>query len=267
MTLGLLLLLAQFYCPMHPDQQSATPEKCAVCGMPMVALPPARFVTYPVDFRVTATTGGARLRLAVRDPRTRATVRTFTLVHERSMHLFVVGGDLEFFAHEHPVQQADGVFIIDVALPKAGPYMAIAEFLPAGATPQVFQRMFTTGEAFAGAAAPAVDTAAKTVDGVRVALDPPDATAGATRPLTFRFSDPASGAAVTDLQPYLGAAAHLLMVPVDLTEAIHGHPDELFHDGGVTFTPLIPRAGRYKLWIQFQRAGRVSTASFVIDVR
>ena len=33
-----------------------------------------------------------------------------------------------------------------------------------------------------------------------------------------------------------------------------------------TFTPLIPRAGRYKMWVQFQRGGKVSTASFVIDV-
>jgi hypothetical protein len=34
----------------------------------------------------------------------------------------------------------------------------------------------------------------------------------------------------------------------------------------LSFAPLLPRAGRYKLWIQLQRGGRVTTAAFVIDV-
>lgn len=264
--IALLLLLAQFYCPMHPDQRADVPAPCGVCRMPMVKMPPARFETFPVDLRVTTTTGGARLRLTVRDPRGGSIVRTFTSVHERPMHLFIVGDGLEFFAHEHPVPQPDGVFMIDVALPKAGPYMAIAEFLPEGGTPQTFQQMFTTGDAFGRPARPAVDVAPKVVDGVRVSVDASKVKAGETGPLVIHVDDPATGAAVTDLQPYLGAAAHLLIVPADLTEAIHGHPDGQFVEAGITFTPLVPRAGRYKLWVQFQRTGRVSVASFVIDV-
>ena len=270
-----LLLVAQFYCPMHPDQQAPAPATCGICGMRMVPMPPPRFDTYPVDVRVTAIAGGVRLRLAVRQPSLRqgyagqgpALVRKFVIVHERPMHLFVVGDGLEFFAHEHPLQQPDGVFMVDVALPKPGPYMAIAEFLPEGGAPQMFQQMFTTGEAFGGSAAPAIDLAPKTIDGVRVSVDASQVKPAATRPLVVRIDDPATGAAVTDLQPYLGASAHLLIVPVDLTEAVHGHPDEQFVEPGITFTPLIPRAGRYKMWVQFQRGGRVSTASFVFEVQ
>lgn len=265
--IALLLLLAQFMCPMHPDQQADTAALCGVCGMRMVKMPPARFDTYPVDFRVTPTTGGARLRLAVLDPRTRATVRRFAMVHERPMHLFLVGADLEFFAHEHPVQQADGVFMIDVALAKPGPYMAIAEFLPERGTPQAFQQMFTTGAAFAAPPVPVSDLAPKTVDGVRVSVDASQVKAGDTRPVAVRFADAATGAAVTDLEPFLGAQAHLLIVSADLTEAIHGHPNEQFRDPGVTFMPLIPRPGSYKAWVQFQRGGTVSTAAFIIEVR
>jgi hypothetical protein len=251
---------------MHPDQQADVAAKCGICGMRMVKMPPARFDTYPVDLRVTPTTGGARLRLTVRDPRSRSTVRKFAIVHERPMHLFVVGDSLEFFAHEHPAEQPDGVFLIDVALPRAGPYMAIAEFLPEGGTPQTFQQMFTTGEAFGRPANPAVDAGPRTVDGIRVTVDASQVKAGAARPLVFRVEDAATGAPVTDLQPYLGASAHLLMVPADLSEALHGHPDPQFVEAGITFTPLVPRAGRYKMWIQFQRAGHVSTAAFVIEI-
>jgi len=35
----------------------------------------------------------------------------------------------------------------------------------------------------------------------------------------------------------------------------------------LSFAPLLPRAGVHKLWLQFQRGGRVSTVSFVVDVR
>jgi hypothetical protein len=127
--------------------------------------------------------------------------------------------------------------------------------------------MFTTGAAFGTAGPPAIDVAPKTVDGVRVSVDVSQITAGGTRPLTFRFDDAATGAAVTDLEPYLGAAAHLLIVLVDLTETVHGDPDEQLRDAGITFTPLLPRPGRYKAWIQFQRAGRATTASFVFEVK
>ncbi len=266
MILALLVLLAQFWCPMHPDERSDARGKCAICGMRLVAMPPAKFVTYPVDLRVTPTLTGARLRLAVTHPGTRAIVRKFSIVHERPMHLFVVGNGLDYFAHEHPVPQRDGVFMLDVQLPKPGPYMAIAEFLPEGGTPQTFQQLFTTGEPFARPASPAVDLGPKTVDGMRVSLDASNVKAGDTKTLTFRIEDAASGKPVTDLEPYLGASAHLLIVPVDLTEAIHGHPTEEGHGPVVSFTPLIPRPGSYKLWIQCQRGGRVSTASFVIEV-
>lgn len=234
--------------------------------MTLVPMPPARFTTYPVDLRVTPTLGGARLRLTVTDPVTRAIVRTFAIVHERPLHLFVIGDGLEFFTHDHPVPQSDGVFMLDVRLPRPGPYMAIAEFLPAKGSPQMFQQTFTTGEAFATPANPAIDLAPKTVDGLRVSLDGSKVAAGDPNVLTFSIEEAASGAPVTDLEPYLGASAHLLVVPVDLTEAIHGHPTAEAKGPAVSFAPLLPRAGRYKAWIQFQRAGRVSTAAFVFDV-
>jgi hypothetical protein len=144
--------------------------------------------------------------------------------------------------------------------------MAIAEFLPEGATPQTFQQVFTTGEAFARPVMPAVDLDPKIAGGVRVTVDASKLRAGDDKALTIRVDDAVSGAPIEDLEPYLGASAHLLIVPVDLTEAIHGHPVQEARGPAIAFAPLLPRAGRYKAWIQFQRAGRVSTVAFVIEV-
>jgi len=257
----------KYWCSMHPDVRSAVPGTCPICHMRLVRIAPAAFSTNPVDLRATAIVGGVRLRLTVRDPETRAIERQFDLVHERTMHLFVVGGDgLSYFTHEHPAQQPDGVFMLDVPLPQAGPYMAIAEFLPTGGTPQVFQQVFTTGEPFAPREPPAADPGPKIVDGMRVTIDASKLKGGEEGKLSFRIDDAASDAAVTDLEPYLGASAHLLVVTTDLTEAIHGHPTDEARGPDLSFTPILPRAGRYKMWLQVQRAGRVSTVPFVIDV-
>ena len=255
---------AAYWCPMHPDQRANAPGTCPVCRMPLVKMPPAKFATYPVDLRATPTTNGVRLRLSVQAPVSKRVVRNFTVVHERPMHLFVVGDGLRFFAHEHPVQQPDGVFMLDLALPRPGPYMAVAEFLPEGGTAQLFQQIFTTGATIDSAPAPAVDVTPKIVDGMRVTLDLSRLKAGQTSTLAPRVEDAASGAEISDLEPYLGARAHMLIVGADLTEAIHGHPED-DRTPGLTFTPLIPRAGRYKLWIQVQRRGVVSTIPFVIE--
>jgi hypothetical protein len=227
--------------------------------------PTMRFATYPVDLRVTPTLNGARLRLGILHPRTRAILRKFDIVHGRQVDLFVISQDLEFFSHEQPVQQPDGIFMVDVALPRAGPYMAIAEFLPDGGTPQLSQQAFTTGEPFARDIKPAPDTTARIVDGMRVSVDATKLSAGQLSPLTFRIDDAASGAPITDLEPALDAAAHVLMVSADLTEAVRAHSDT-GSGPEATVTLLVPKAGRYKAWLQVQRHGRVSTAAFVLDV-
>ena len=89
--------------------------------------------------------------------------------------------------------------------------------------------------------------------------------AGKEGRLTFTVTDAKTGAPVTDLEPYLGAPAHMLIVRRDLSDAVHEHPEEQLAGGPtVSFHPVIPAAGDYKLWIQFQRQGRVFTFPFEV---
>jgi hypothetical protein len=100
-----------------------------------------------------------------------------------------------------------------------------------------------------------------------VRLDAADLIAGKRGLLRFALTDPASGVPINDLEPYLGAQAHLLLVSAPLTEAVHGHPEGLDLRAPVMiFQPLLPPAGMCKLWLQFQRGGRVTTVPFVIEV-
>jgi hypothetical protein len=85
--------------------------------------------------------------------------------------------------------------------------------------------------------------------------------------LRFQIADATTGAPVNNLEPYLGAAGHMLVVSDDGATAIHAHPEGGPTSGPtVTFEPMFPAAGLYKLWVQFQRKGQVVTAPFVIAV-
>jgi hypothetical protein len=85
--------------------------------------------------------------------------------------------------------------------------------------------------------------------------------------LRFTVTDAATGEPVTDLEPYLGAPAHMLIVRADLGDAVHAHPEELETTGPtVSFHPILPSAGEFRLWIQFQRRGQVSTHPFTLTV-
>jgi hypothetical protein len=107
----------------------------------------------------------------------------------------------------------------------------------------------------------------KTVEGLRVRLDATGLKAGREAMLRFTLADASSGAPISDLEPFLGAAGHMLLVNADLTEASHAHPEEQAARGpSVSFEPRMPAAGLYKLWVQFQRKGQVITAPFVVRV-
>jgi len=50
--------------------------------------------------------------------------------------------------------------------------------------------------------------------------------------------------------------------------AIHGHPEGQASSGpDMVFRLVLPSPGVYKLWLQFQRKGRVVTVPFVLEAR
>ena len=263
-----------YWCPMHPDVRGVAGDRCAVCAMALVPMPHdvgrASWLDVAEGSRALSAGREERLRFVVRDARDGSVVRAFAQLHDRLLHLFIVGHDLEYFAHVHPSLQADGTFEQTISLPRAGAYRLIADFAPEGAMPELLQKTIVTA-GFTGSvrpsADPAVDLGDKTIDGVRVRLTTPDPVAGREQLLTFELEDAATGSPVTDLEPYLGAAAHLLTVSGDLETAAHSHPvAEISNAAGprVVFQFLFPGAGPYRMWVQFQRHGRVFDAPFTV---
>ncbi|MGA2590477.1 MAG: heavy metal-binding domain-containing protein [Bryobacteraceae bacterium] len=260
----------EFVCPMDRDVRSKTPGKCPRCGMTLVANLPTP-VEYPVDLKVDPPEipSGRQITLEFRiaDPKTGAPVTHFEIVHEKLFHLFIVSQDLQYFAHVHPDFDGDAAFRLRTSLPKPGTYRLLADFYPTGGTPQFTPKTITT----AGYAAPletsipqlAPDLSPQRGENLEVSLklDPPEPLAG-KKTMLFVHLTPADG-----LEQYIGAWAHLLAVSDDLVDTIHEHP--FIADGGpdMQFNIFFPREAAYRVWIQFQRKGVVSTVAFTIPVK
>ena len=249
---------------MDPDVRSDKPGLCPRCGMKLVLKIPER-VEYPLEIEHSpeAAFPGRPLDLTFRvlDPDTGKTVREFEIVHEKLMHLFVVSENLEYFAHEHPIPQSDGTFKLAVRLRYGGMYRLLADFYPAGATPQLaLSTLYAAGRAplakLEQSLAPS--KAANLTAALR--CDPPELLAGLESRLTFSLNP------AVDLQPYLGAWGHMLVASSDLIDLMHLHPF-LMTGGEIQFNVIFPRAGTYRIWTQFQRSGVVNTTVFTVAVR
>jgi hypothetical protein len=273
---------ATHVCPMHADVRAASPGTCPRCGMALVPLKPGSGRDYRLDVETSSEPSVGRpirLTLTVRDPETKAVVRDFAVVHEKRFHLFVLSQDLNHYDHMHPEQQPDGSFALDITLPQAGAYKLFADFQPEGGTPQVIPHAFATrgfpGDVTASTARLVPDSVLKNTAGtmsVQLALPDGGLVAGREERFAYQVTDARTGRPVRDIEPYLGAWGHSLIMSEDLEHDVHAHPLEAGTDqpgaqGGpiLTFKAILPRPGRYRIWTQIKRGGVVSTAIFTVS--
>jgi hypothetical protein len=255
---------AIYVCPMDPDVRSNGPGTCRRCGMALVAGIPD-----PVEFHLDLTTTPSppapqqttTLAFLVHDPWKDRPVHNFVVVHEKLFHAFVVGQDLNYFNHGHPVLQGDGVFTFPVVLPTGGMFRVLGDFYPDGATPQLITETLFVPGAGPGPAQLSRDYSTKSDQNMRVSLTtlPEQATAGTRTQMLFHI-DPVDG-----FEKYLGAWGHMLAASDDLIDMIHLHPFRA--DGAdVRFDVVFPRPHPYRVWVQFQRSGVVNTVHFDVPV-
>jgi hypothetical protein len=275
----------EYSCVMHPQVRQVQDGTCPKCGMPLTTVQPSILGDYQVVLATSPQIPKAgkktRLQFAIFHPHTGARVKDYVVNHEKLFHLFLVSQDMTVYQHLHPQLQRNGTFTVDAVLPKEGPYKLHGDFFPAGGTLQLVHRDLST--AGSHVQAPAVltpdSTFSKTVDGMTITLEwdrVGTARAGVLLPLPYRITDERTGEPVRDLEPYLGAWGHTLILNADQSESLHSHPTETVPPnagratvrGGpvVTFQTLFPAPGLYRIWTQFQRRGRVSTVAFTVRI-
>jgi hypothetical protein len=207
------------------------------------------------------------LILTVRDGEGRAVSR-LTPSHEKPMHLFVVSRDLHYFAHVHPSLAGDS-FRVQHTFAAAGEYTLFVDYQQPGRG-QVVDRHKVHVEGAARPVAAALTESPRTqrADGLEVTLhSDAELRAGQAAMLHFDVTDAATGKLVVDLEPYLGAMAHFMVLSADGQDFVHVHAlDTRSSASRVSAHAVFPRPGLYKLWAQVQRHGGVATVPFVVRV-
>jgi uncharacterized membrane protein len=288
--------VARYQCPMHDGILSESPGNCPLCGMPMVPIltsPRTTLHEENYDMRLETTPAAAAVRAGqevllrltpLRGQTTRDVLRDLAVVHEHLMHLIVVSSDLSFFDHVHPVRQPDGSFTLPYTFPRPGSYLLFADITPAGQRSQVFRMPLVVRDAQLNAellakistivpapalCKPLADDPSMTAQLIFLPRTP---TAGLHTNFLFRLTK--DGRPVNDLEPYIGAMGHCVIISQDTLVYLHCHPEQLLAPdpaarGGpdVSFHTIFPKPGLYKIWGQFKRGNRVLVVDFVVDVQ
>lgn len=207
-----------------------------------------------------------------------ATVKDFATVHEKIMHVIIVRKDLAEFQHVHPeFNQATGQFTLaHLIFPSDGPYRIFADFTPHSAQRGADGQPLTVtihedvnvGNRAKYQPQPLVKSQlTKPFQGYSVQLIPAPTPITAETSTTLSFAIAQNGRLVTNLEKYLGALGHAVVLREGDLEFLHTHAlDERVTNqtGTVDFAVTFPTAGTYKIFSQFQHGGSVITTDFVV---
>ncbi|BCJ40859.1 hypothetical protein GCM10010168_48420 [Actinoplanes ianthinogenes] len=175
------------------------------------------------------------------------------------LHLVVVRRDLTGFQHPRPTMAADGTWSASLTPGPPGQYRMVADFVPrARSDTYVLGADLPAAGDYQPVDLPK-PTWETTVDGYTVtrAGEPQ---AGTASWMTVSVS---KGGQPVTLEPYLGSYAHLIALRQGDLAYQHMHPQEGTVAGpDVTFDARVPSGGVYRLFLEFQHAGRVHLAEF-----
>lgn len=201
------------------------------------------------------------------------------VVHERQLHVFIVGEDMRTFAHIHPEDFPDGMgpgeYRVHYPFPYAGNYALIIDYSRENVGHLGTAVIQVDGSAGFPRQNPE-PVLSKRYGNYSVTLKAPDLTAGEEAELTYVIER--DGLPVRDLQQYLGSEIHVLAIRDDLTNAGHTHAyseHHAGHTGGMQmhFGPTVPvryafpAPGNYTLFGQFKAGDDVVTTDFVVTVQ
>ncbi len=210
--------------------------------------------------------------------------------HGKLLHLFLVKKNgLGAFAHLHPIAIDSITFESTLPPLPPGEYFVFADAVHENGFAETMVQSVTLDAAPAVAWKPSdaddaifvgsgVGSPSRFDDGSTLSWDGAGSAhiAGADAGLRFTLRD-AKGAPLT-VEPYMGMAAHAIVMRDDGNVFVHLHPMGTTPAMGMTpvaagelagefmFPWAFPKAGRYRVWVQFRRGGAVRSAAFDVSV-
>ncbi|MEZ5056302.1 MAG: heavy metal-binding domain-containing protein [Saprospiraceae bacterium] len=257
-----------YACPMHPEITGKKGDSCSTCGMDLLPLEKESSENIEVKFSHTPekleTGVPSELSLHILKDGKNASL---DVVHEKKIHMLVVDEGLTWFDHIHPVEQADGSYTVTESFPYNGNYFVYADFKPQGSAGAVHKHVLEVN----GPENPPIDTIENKwksqVDGYSVTLiNGHDFQTNRPQHLGIRIEKDGHNITSDEIEPYLGAIAHVVIIGKKDKEMLHVHPGSN-HQVPIHGETRFETPGIYRIWVQFQLEGKVLTADFTIKVK
>jgi hypothetical protein len=219
------------------------------------------------------------LTLSVTDQKLGDSIREFELLHDKLMHVIIVGEDLSYFAHIHPMikdgNDNDTTFTITHIFPEPGKYKLWVDFKPKGGNQIIAAFKFNvTGQPIHRPEELVHDGkyTKQSLDGqYQIGLKIPDTNVAQNNvDIAFSISD-ILGRPTTNLEPLMAAGGHSVIISSDLKEFLHVHPAEEVDPnwrGGpdISFKTSFPKPGLYKAWGQFRMSNKRAEIIIIIII-
>jgi preprotein translocase subunit YajC len=201
-------------------------------------------------------------------------LKKYEIVHEKIMHFIVVRKDLQNFQHLHPdFNQVTGEFSVNITFPTDGYYRVFPDFTPTEDNPQnlpvtVYQDI-NVGDISRYKVEQVIPDSQpkKTVGEYQITYNFP-AEIMMRNEINYTLTIEMNGQPITNLENYLGALGHSVILKEGTLDFIHAHADETIANRGpeIKFSASFPEEGIYKIFTQFQHQNKVITTDYVIRV-
>lgn len=201
----------------------------------------------------------------------------------KKMHFYAVRSDLTGYQHVHPQSAADGTWTTRLAALEPGSWRFYAAFTGNSGgnhTEYVLGHEISVEGATAPKQLPPPSTVVQT-DGYTLTLGRDTFTDDMYKAQELPVTVAKDGMPVMDLDEFLGARAHLTAIRASDMRFVHIHPKDMqmgssakpgmflraiADEPTLTFAPMFPKDGDWRLFLEFQTMGMVHQAEFTIHV-
>ncbi len=261
-----------YACPMHPEVTGNEGDTCPKCGMKLehndaaAAAPGSYFMQFASNPASIQPNQDVVLSFTPKNKTDESGQVALEVQHEKKIHLILVSDDLSWFDHIHPEYTDKGTYDVKARFPAPGKYKAFADYKPAGSGAVVDKiEVDVPGQAPAAKKFTA-DKLSGNSGNYSFELKPTGGKmiTGALLHISGIVKKDGKEIDANELDNYLGAKAHFVLISLNEKEYLHVHPGVA--DGKFDLHTTIEKPGLYRGWVQFNADGQIHTIDFTMNV-
>jgi hypothetical protein len=252
---------------MHPEVTGHQGDKCPKCGMSLEKVDAEsnismKLVTNPVNI-----SPGKEVELTFipKDKSDSTVVVELQETHEKFIHVIAVNEELTWFDHIHAVPDNTGAHKVKETFPAPGKYFVYADYKSTAGGPQTDRLEVNVAGNKNVSSLHHHQTRTETqTDGYDLSILNGKSLVTGTVSLPIVLEKDGKKVKRADIENYLGAVAHIILIRLDDKDFVHIHPES------TDISPIhahaeISKPGLYRMWVQFQTNGKVRTADFTLN--